>query len=137
MARFKKLAKETPDEIDKVLYKEAQAIFRKSQRIVPVHKAGDPQYRGIPGNLKASGVLEKPVNHEVLIGYGGTAATYAIYVHEKTSPEPKWTLPGKSSKFLEKPFMEAMQGFEQRVRDALAKQDSGEPKSEPTTEDNP
>jgi hypothetical protein len=131
MARFEKLINDTPKQMDKILYKEASAIFRKSQRIVPVHMAGDPKYKGIPGNLKASGVVEKPVNHEVLIGYGGTAATYALYVHEKTSPEPKWTLPGKSSKFLEKPFMEAMQGFEKRVRDEIAKNDTGAPASEP------
>lgn len=137
MGRFRKMATETPKEMDRILYKEANAIFRASQRIVPVHRAGDPNYRGIPGNLKASGVLEKPVNHEVLIGYGGTAATYALYVHEKINPEPRWTLPGKSAKFLEKPFMEAMQGFEERVRDALAKHDTGAPKGEPTTEDKP
>ena len=137
MGRFKKLAKETPDEMDKILYREASVIFRKSQRLVPVHKAGDPNYRGIPGNLKASGVLELPHNHEVLIGYGGTAATYALYVHEKVNPEPRWTLPGKSAKFLERPFMEAVQGFEERVKEALAKHDTGAPEGEPTTEDKP
>lgn len=121
IARFEKMVKQTPDEMDKILYREASAIFRKSQRLVPVHKAGDPKYRGIPGNLKASGVCEKPVNHEVLIGYGGTAASYALYVHEKVNPEPRWTLPGKSAKFLERPFMEAMQGFAERVRDDLQK----------------
>lgn len=138
IARFEKMAKETPKEMDKILYKEASAIFRKSQRLVPVHKAGDPNYRGIPGTLKASGVLEKPVNHEVLIGYGGLAASYALYVHEKIDPEPRWTLPGKSAKFLERPFMEALEGFEQRLRDALAKGDENKPpQADPTTPDQP
>ena len=126
LARLNNLMQEVPKELDKALYREALAIFRKSQRIVPVGPINDPTYRGIPGTLRASGVVEGPTNHEVLIGYGGLAAHYAIYVHEDPNARHK---PGKSYKFLEIPFMEALPGMDKRLADALDNRSK-----EPTTD---
>jgi len=105
-ARLKKMAQDVPKELDKALYKEALDIFRKSQRLVPVDK----------GFLKASGVVEGPINHEVLIGYGGPAASYALYVHEDPNAMHK---SGKTYKFLEIPFMENQKDFAERLADQI------------------
>lgn len=103
------IPKEVVSELDKALYAEAAAIFRKSQRIVPV----DRTY------LKQSGTIEGPTNNEVLISYGGTATPYAMIVHERImSPSGKkieYSRPGKSAKYLEKPFMDAIPGMEERL----------------------
>ena len=102
IAALKRMQEDIPKELDRALYSEGLNIFRKSQRIVPVDK----------GFLKGSGVIEKPVNHEVIIGYGGPAASYALYVHEDPEAQHK---PGKSYKFLEGPVMEALESFESRL----------------------
>lgn len=113
LGRLEQMRDDLPKELDRALYREAQAIFRKSQRLVPVDK----------GFLKNSGVVEGPTNHEVLIGYGGPAAPYALYVHE--NPEAKHAK-GKTYKFLEIPLMESRQGMEQRLAEALEKAAAGE-----------
>lgn len=88
------------------LYREANAIFNASQRLVPVDT----------GVLKGSGQVTLPEFSggavEVTIGYGGPAAPYAIYVHEITTAyhEPPW-----QAKFLEQPFMEAANGMTERL----------------------
>lgn len=120
LASLEKMQDQVPKELDKMLYAEGLAIFRKSQRIVPVDN----------GYLKASGVIEKPVNHEVLIGYGGVAASYALFVHE--GGEKKWSRPGKRAKFLEEPVMEAQQGMEQRLAKKI--EETTEGKSTSTTD---
>ena len=130
MSRLNKTKEETPTAMDKALYAEALAIFRKSQRLVPVGPIGDPTYKGAPGTLKASGVIEGPVNGEVLIGYGGPAAPYAIYVHEDPDAKHK---PGKSYKFLEIPFMEALPNLERNLAKAVEADVEG--KQAPTTGD--
>lgn len=114
LARLRKMRDEVPKALDRALYQEAQAIFRKSQKIVPV------QY----GFLRASGVVEMPVNHEVVIGYGGPAAPYAIHVHENPEARHK---PGKSYKFLEIPFMEAIGGMEARLAKAIEQDEQKAP----------
>lgn len=85
--------------LGKGLYAEALAIFAVSQRLTPVKR----------GALKSSGVVGTPTKSlsggiEVLIGYGGTAAPYAVYVHEITTNKHK---PPTQAKFLEKPVMDA------------------------------
>jgi hypothetical protein len=108
LGRLEKMRNDVPKAIDKAIYTEALRIFRKSQRIVPVDK----------GFLKASGVIEGPTNHEVLIGYGGPAASYALYVHEDPDAKHK---AGKSYKYLETPFMEALAGMEKRLAQEVEK----------------
>lgn len=120
LARLEKMRDDIPKELDKALFREAHAIFRKSQRLVPVDN----------GYLKGSGVVEGPTNHEVLIGYGGPAAPYALYVHE--DPEAKHKK-GKTHKFLEKPLMEARPNMEQRLAEALDRAAEGKQSSPATT----
>jgi len=112
LARLEKMRDDLPKELDQALYKEAQAIFRRSQRLVPVDK----------GFLKGSGVVEGPTNHEVLIGYGGPAASYALYVHE--DPEAKHKK-GKTCKFLEIPLLESRPGMEDRLAAILDRAAAG------------
>lgn len=121
LGRFEKMQKDVPKAIDKALFTEANRIFRKSQRIVPVDK----------GFLRASGVVEGPVNHEVLIGYGGPAASYALIVHEDPDAKHK---SGKSYKYLETPFMEALAGMESRLAKAAEAATEGDASSTPTPE---
>lgn len=124
MARLDEMSKAYPKELDAALYQEALAIFRKSQRIVPVDK----------GFLKGSGVIEGPKNHEILIGYGGPAAPYALYVHE--DPEAKHKS-GKTYKFLEIPVMDAIAGMDVRIRDRLAQKQTAGNTNTPDTSDAP
>lgn len=114
MSSLEKMRDDIPKALDKAIFKEAHAIFRKSQRLVPVEN----------GFLKGSGVVEGPVNHEMLIGYGGPAASYALFVHE--GGEKKWSEPGKIAKFLETPVMEAIPGFEERIAKECEKQAEGD-----------
>ena len=116
-----RLARFVPDQVDKALYAEAQAIFRKSQRIVPV--------KG--GYLKNSGVVEGPTNNEVLIGYGGPAVDYALVVHEDLEAQHK---AGKQAKYLETPFLEAMSGFGERLLARIEKNDPSKAASFPAVE---
>lgn len=123
IADFERMTKDVPTALDKALFAEAAAIFRKSQRIVPV----DRTY------LKQSGTIEGPKNNEVLISYGGTATPYAAIVHERVvSPsggEIKYSRPGKSAKYLEKPFMEAIPGMEQRLAKVIEQAAEGKKKN--------
>ena len=123
MASLENMKNDVPKALDKAIYKQAHAIFRKSQRLVPVKN----------GYLKGSGVVEGPTNHEMLIGYGGPAASYALFVHE--GGEKNWSEPGKIAKFLETPVMEAIPGFEQRMAEVCEQQAKGNaPKGESTDE---
>lgn len=61
------------------LYQEALVIFGRAQRYTPVRF----------GILRSSGHIKPPVifgdHAEVLIGYGGAAAPYAYWVHERVT----------------------------------------------------
>lgn len=124
LARLERLRDDIPKEAARALYREAHAIFRASQRIVPVDK----------GFLRASGVLEGPTNGEVLIGYGGPAASYAIYVHEDPEARHK---PGKSYKYLEKPLYAAIPGMEQRIADQLKRRAEEQEAAKPPEGESP
>jgi hypothetical protein len=129
-ARLKKMQNQAPTALDRALYAEGLGIFRQSQKIVPVGPIGDPTYKGAPGTLRASGVVEGPTNGEVLIGYGGPAAPYAIYVHEDPKARHK---PGKSYKFLEIPFNEAVPKMEQNLARAIETELEGNETPAPDT----
>lgn len=72
----------------------AYDIFEDSQMIVPVDT----------GALRASGQVRPPkvegTTVEVVIGYGGPAVDYAIYVHEDLEANHA---PGTTAKYLEIP----------------------------------
>ena len=101
------IGEKTPKALDVFLYKEALDIFRKSQRIVPVDK----------GFLRVSGVVESGPG-VAFIGYGGPAASYALYVNEDPEARHK---DGKTYKFLEIPFTEALPGIQERIAPFLEK----------------
>lgn len=109
-AALRRAASRGPDLLDRALYEEATLIFNESQRLVPVRD----------GILQGSGVVEGPRNNEVLIGYGGAAASYALRVHEDLEARHA---PGRTAKYLERPFNEAQTGLQarlaQRVLDRL------------------
>jgi hypothetical protein len=98
------------------MYREALRIFEESQHLVPVDT----------GNLRSSGHVTPPVilgsKIEVVIGYGGAAAGYAIFVHE-IPPPPEQSPGGRSArhnpptqyKYLEQPALAAVPGMQERV----------------------
>lgn len=62
------------------LFGEGNAVMRESKREVPVDE----------GTLRASGFVDLPkidrAGIEVVLGYGGAASSYAVFVHEGTGP---------------------------------------------------
>lgn len=95
------------------LYQEALVIFGRSQRYTPVRF----------GVLRASGHVKPPVivndGAEIMIGYGGAAAPYAWFVHERevnraTGRPIHHTSPTRA-KFLTTAVREAGQTLEQRL----------------------
>jgi hypothetical protein len=119
-SKLQALTEEVPSALDKALYAEGLQIFRASQKLVPVKF----------GTLKGSGVIEGPTNGEVFIGYGGAAASYALYVHENMEAKHK---KNKSAKFLEIPFTEALNGMDERLAPYLQRAAEGKEESAPTT----
>lgn len=94
-----------PKALARELFQEAEQIMGKSKRIVPVDK----------GPLRASGHVQLPEIRgqkvSVTLGYGGAAAPYAVFVHEKPArhkPPTQW-------KYLETPFNEALSGMASRI----------------------
>lgn len=80
------------DAANRELYAGATSIFNASQRITPVDT----------GALRGSGAMRQSGGAggaEAEIKYGGTAAGYALYVHEGTSRM-------EARKFLEGPMVE-------------------------------
>lgn len=105
-AKLNEMRKESVRVVEQQMYKEAMMIFRASQKIVPVDT----------GALRSSGTVEGPKNGEVLIGYGGPAASYAAIVHEDLEARHK---EGKTAKYLERPFMEALAAMDKRMGEAI------------------
>lgn len=94
-------------EMAKALRAETDAIFRRSQMLTPVDT----------GALRASGKVEQTGSMAFEISYGGSAAPYALYVHEiMTNAHAAPT----QAKFLEQPLTDAVAGFDQRVGRRLA-----------------
>ena len=80
----------------------AQEVFAESQRRVPVDT----------GNLRSSGRIDasKAETLTATVGYGGTAAGYALAVHETHASQ---------SKYLEQPAREAAKRVEELVTNAI------------------
>lgn len=96
--------------LGRALYEEANRIFNESQLLVPVDT----------GTLRSSGQVtlpeQGPRGVSVTIGYGGAAAPYAIYVHERLDlNHPN----GGQAKYLEEPVMAAADGIADRLADTL------------------
>ncbi len=86
---------------NRALYAGANDIFNESQRRTPV----------LTGALRGSGSLSQG-GSQAEIKYGGTAAGYAIYVHEGTSRMA-------ARKFLEGPMAEMGPEVLQRIKAAV------------------
>jgi len=88
------------------LYEEATDIMAKAIPITPIEF----------GPLRASGRVEPPevsgTSVSVTLGFGGAAAPYAVYVHERMDLSHK---PPTQAKFLEQPVLEAQSGFGARL----------------------
>lgn len=102
------------------LTEEAETIRARSMEIVPVDQ----------GVLRASAMeLGLPIDRgegggpRVTIGYGGAAASYALIQHE--NPDFRHT-EGRTWKYLEKPFNEALEGMEQRLGESVRRQVTGQ-----------
>jgi len=74
------------------------ALYQEGEGIMAVSKPRAPV--GVDGTLRASGHVQLPKRTlngvEVLLGYGGAAAGYAVFVHEGTGPavgRPKYFPP--------------------------------------------
>lgn len=112
LRRLLSKAKDATQVLGRALYEEGNDIFNESQRLVPV----------VTGALAGSGRVTSPsVNAtrvEVTIGYGGAAAPYAIYVHERT--ELNHNYPGAKNasaqaKFLEDPVLKAAETMDAKL----------------------
>jgi hypothetical protein len=117
--KLKRIADKTPDRMKAALRIEAELIMAKSkQEHVPVDL----------GTLRSSGFVNdaerKGKNVSVTMGYGGAASAYALSIHEFPSKHnpPSWEgvdvkfhPEGRGSKFLEKPFFEALEGMDDRI----------------------
>jgi len=110
LANFQRLGHDTTDATAPALVQEAESIMTASKHIVPVDQ----------GVLRASGYVAPPEIHgndvSVEIGYGGAASDYALVQHERLD----FNHPGGGeAKYLEKPFMAAERGMDQRMANAV------------------
>ncbi len=105
-AELARLQKEAPAAMGRALYREAEDIMARSKEIyVPVKT----------GALRRSGYVEEPTitstTATVVLGFGGAAAPYAVYVHERQArhePPTQW-------KYLEVPMNDALGGMAERL----------------------
>jgi len=108
LKNFLRTAKqETPLAVAQAVWEEANVIFAKSQRLVPVDT----------GVLRGSGGVSAPQagansSTYVDIFYGGPAAPYALYVHEIIGNFHK---PPTQAKYLEQPLMEALDTLQANI----------------------
>lgn len=59
---------------------------------------------------------------KVAIVTGGTAAPYAIHVHENLSPTVRWRKPGSGPKFIENPINERWRDLDAAIAGELGKE---------------
>jgi hypothetical protein len=106
--KLRRLGKAGPQILGRALFKEGNEIMKESKEIVPIDK----------GVLKASGHVQTPViagkDVSVTLGYGGAAAPYAIFVHERMNVRHK---PPTRAKFLEEPLNRRRSGMLRRLGD--------------------
>jgi hypothetical protein len=91
--------------VAQALYEEANRIFLEAQLLTPIDT----------GALRGSGYVSMPEvdskSAKVSIRYGGAAAPYAIYVHERIdapSGNPVYHRPPTQAKFLSVPIDRAI-----------------------------
>jgi hypothetical protein len=109
-AKLRALGENIPEEAGAELYRQAEDVMGDSkQNYVPVDT----------GTLKSSGYVELPERDgdqlRVEMGYGGAAAPYAIYVHERLDVRH----PVGQAKFLELPLLAAVETIFTAIADAV------------------
>lgn len=100
-----RMADQMPQVAGQALYEEASRIFIEAQLLTPIDT----------GALRGSGHVTQPVVEDkvtkVSIRYGGAAAPYAVYVHERIdapSGNPVYHRPPTQAKFLSIPIERAL-----------------------------
>lgn len=121
--KIRRIAKNYPDKVMSALRVEAELILTRSKRdFVPVD-LGTLRSSGLVGDVTRNGR-----SIEVIIGFGGAASPYAVAVHEWPSEfdPPTWqgsvvtfSPRGRGAKYLERPLMEAVDGFTQRIANRI------------------
>ncbi len=107
------LGKKTQKALERQLYLEGEGIMTHSKDgYVPIDT----------GTLKGSGFVERPVNTGsetvVVLGYGGLAAGYALFVHENMEVFH----PTGEAKYLEIPFNLALRKMPERIAANMKKE---------------
>lgn len=108
--------------MNKGLMEHGEAVFAKSQAIVPVGGPPTSPRDPHPGALKESGVMvmdEGPDGAVITISYGASGTVsedYAWRQHEDLTYRHK---PGQTAKFVERPIMEEMGKLRSRVVGAM------------------
>jgi hypothetical protein len=99
------MANKIPHAVAMALYEEANRIFIEAQLLTPIDT----------GALRGSGFVTQPKvdsnKAKVSIQYGGAAAPYALYVHERIdapSGNPVYHRPPTQAKFLSIPVDRAI-----------------------------
>mgnify|MGYP000935691953 CR=1 FL=1 len=109
---LRKLGDKAEFAMKRALTTEAEKVMAIAKRLTPVDT----------GALRASGHVQRPVvdknKIEVTLGFGGSAASYAIFVHERT--ELRHTV--GQAKFLEQPVNEAARGLADRLAQELRRE---------------
>lgn len=110
LAGLDQLIEQAPTALAAAIYQEAETIMADSKaNYVPVDT----------GVLRDSGFVAPPeIDGNVVsveLGYGGAASAYALVQHERL--DYHHTVGGP--KYLERPFLDAMNGLEERLADRL------------------
>lgn len=93
--------------IGQAILEEAEVIFAKSQVLTPIDTGA---LRGSGGVTAPEQVGTSEVHVDIF--YGGTAAPYALFVHEML--QNKHNAPTQA-KYLEQPFLERMGDVQQNI----------------------
>jgi hypothetical protein len=113
---FNRVPEQAALEQRKVLYKHALMMFAESQLQVPYEN----------GDLQRSGVVEASVGRipEVLIGYGGNAAPYALVQHENLDYNHATEKNGfdtkRKAKYLEDPVLAGIPNMKRELETRMA-----------------
>lgn len=119
LGKIERLLRKYPEKaehaLEAELYLEAQGIQTAVTPLVPVdtgtlRNSWSIETPTLHMSGPTAGIQERPIPGEVILGYGGPAATYAWWVHEI----PANHMVG-SWKYLEIPFNQAKMGFANRV----------------------
>lgn len=105
MQMFRDYGQQAADALAAEMYQEAEGIMSQSKELTPVDT----------GTLRDSGAVLLPRAEGTTLvqelGFGGPAASYALYVHENTTSFHKVGM----AKYLEAPFRMAAKNMVERI----------------------